>query len=65
MSIALLLTVTRASQLAFLISAAVIVLIGLGRKSLLVAVAIAVPAIIVGLLFLQQSRQVGFFDPND
>lgn len=64
-SLALLLTVTRASQLAFLISAAVIVLVGLGRKWLLGAMAIGLPVAIVGLLFLQQSRQVGFFDPND
>jgi O-antigen ligase len=65
MSLALLLTVTRASQLAFLISAAVIVLVGLGRKWLFGAIAIGLPIAIVGLLFLQQSRQVGFFDPND
>lgn len=65
MSLALLLTVTRASQLAFLISAAVIVLVGLGRKWLLIAVAIGLPVVLVGLIFLQQSRQVGFFDPND
>ena len=65
MSVALLLTVTRASQLAFLISAAVIVLFGLGRKWLLAAVAIGLPLALIGLLFLQQSRQVGFFDQND
>jgi O-antigen ligase len=65
MSLALLLTVTRASQLAFLISASVIVLIGLGRKWLLAAGLIGLPIVIVGLLFLQQSRQVGFFDTKD
>ncbi|HKP71133.1 MAG TPA: O-antigen ligase family protein [Pyrinomonadaceae bacterium] len=65
MSLALLLTVTRASQLAFMISAAAIVAVGLGRKWLVAAVAIGLPIAIVGLLFLQQSRQVGFFDPND
>lgn len=65
MCFALLLTVTRASQLAFLISAAVIVLIGLGRKWLVAAAVVAVPVALAGLLFLQQSRQVGFFDPND
>ncbi|MEO8573778.1 MAG: O-antigen ligase family protein, partial [Pyrinomonadaceae bacterium] len=65
MSLALLLTVTRASQLAFLISASVIVVIGLGRKWLLAAAGIGLPIVIVGLLFLQQSRQVGFFDTKD
>jgi hypothetical protein len=65
MSLALLLTVTRASQLAFMISGAVIVAVGLGRKWLVAAVGIGLPIAIVGLLFLQQSRQVGFFDPND
>lgn len=65
MSLALLLTVTRASQLAFMISAAVIVLAGLGRKWLFAAGAVALPVVIIGLLFLQQSRQVGFFDTKD
>lgn len=65
MSLALLLTVTRASQLAFLISGAAIVLFGLGRKWLLVVVALGLPLAFIGLIFLQQSRQVGFFDPND
>ena len=65
MSLALLLTVTRASQLAFLISASVIVLIGLGRKWLLAAGLIGLPIVIIGLLFLQQSREVGFFDTKD
>ena len=65
MSLALLLTVTRASQLAFMISGAVIVLVGLGRRWFLIAGLIGLPIILAGLLFLQQSRQVGFFDPND
>ena len=65
MSLALLLTVTRASQLAFLVSAAVIVLAGLGRKWLFAAAAIGLPIVLIGLFFLQQSRNVSFFDPND
>ena len=63
--LALLLTVTRASQLAFLISALVIVLIGGGRKMLFAAVVVLVPIAFAGLLFLQQSRHVGFFDAAD
>ncbi|HEV8591065.1 MAG TPA: O-antigen ligase family protein, partial [Pyrinomonadaceae bacterium] len=65
MCLALLLTVTRASQLAFMISAAVIVVVGLGRKWLLRGALIGLPVMIIGLLFLQQSRQVGFFDTKD
>ena len=65
MSLALLLTVTRASQLAFMISGAVVVLIGLGRKWFLIAGVIAIPLALAGLLFLQQSREVGFFDTKD
>jgi O-antigen ligase len=65
MSLALLLTVTRASQLAFLISAAAMVIMVGNRKLLLGAAAIILPVAIGGLIFLQQSRQVGFFDPND
>jgi len=65
MSVALLLTVTRGSQLAFLISGAVIVLVGLGRKWLLAAAVIGIPLALIGLFVLQQSRQVGFFDTKD
>ena len=65
MSLALLLTVTRASQLAFMTSGAVIVLVGLGRKWLVIAGLIAIPVVLGGLLFLQQSREVGFFDMKD
>jgi O-antigen ligase len=65
MSFALLLTVTRASQLAFLISAAAMVILIGNRKMILTAAAIILPIALIGLVFLQQSRQVGFFDPND
>jgi O-antigen ligase len=65
MCFALLLTVTRASQLAFMISAASMVVIGLGRKWIWRAALIGLPVVIIGLLFLQQSREVGFFDAKD
>lgn len=65
MAIALLLTVTRASQLAFLISAFAIVLVAGNRRMILILTAIVLPAALIGLVFLQQSRQVGFFDLND
>jgi O-antigen ligase len=65
MAFALLLTVTRASQLAFMISLFSIVLLVGSRKLLLTLAAIALPAAFVGLFFLQQSREVGFFDAKD
>ena len=65
MSVALLLTVTRASQLAFLISAFSIVILNGNRKLILGLVAVVLPVALVGLFFLQQSRNVGFFDAKD
>ncbi|MEO8073032.1 MAG: O-antigen ligase family protein [Acidobacteriota bacterium] len=65
MCFALLLTVTRASQLGFLISAFAIVLINGNRKLLLSLIVIVLPVALVGLFFLQQSRNVGFFDAKD
>lgn len=62
---ALLLTVTRAPQLGLMISASVIVLVGLGRKWILIAALVCIPVAVGGLYFLQQSRDVGFFDGTD
>ncbi|MGD9629553.1 MAG: O-antigen ligase family protein [Pyrinomonadaceae bacterium] len=64
-SAALLLTVTRASQLSFVIASAVIVLLGASRKMILFSAAAAVPIALIGLYVLQQQRQVSFFDKND
>jgi O-antigen ligase len=64
-ALSLLLTVTRASQLAFLISAFSIVLLGASRKLVLILVAIVIPVGIGGLIFLQQARNVGFLDSKD
>lgn len=63
--IALLLTVTRASQLAFMISAFSIVVISGNRKLLLAAGLIAIPVILGGLIFLQETRNVGLLDTRD
>ena len=65
MSVALLLTVTRASQLGFLISAATIVLLFGNRRMFLTLAAVILPIALIGLVVLQQSRQVGFFDTQD
>ena len=62
---ALLLTVTRASQLAFIISSISIVFLGATRKFIVTALMVAIPVAAFGLYFLQQQRQVGFFDSND
>ena len=65
MSLALLLTVTRASQLGFLVSALAIVIACGNRKLVLSLAALILPIAIGGLLFLQQSRNVKFFDAKD
>lgn len=65
MAFALLLTVTRASQAAFLASAFSIVIVGASRKMVLILALIAIPIVIGGLVFLQQSRDVGFIDTKD
>ncbi|MGQ0760469.1 MAG: O-antigen ligase family protein [Acidobacteriota bacterium] len=62
---ALLLTVVRASWLAFLASALVMALIGLRWRAILIVGACALPLIVAGLFVLQQKRNVGFFDSKD
>ena len=62
---ALLLTVTRASQLAFVISSVAIVFLGASRRVILVSLAMAVPVAAIGLYVLQHQRGVGFFDSSD
>lgn len=65
MAFALLLTVTRGSQLGFLTAAAAIVFVAGNRKMLLTLAAVVLPLAFLGVFFLQQSRQVGFFDTQD
>lgn len=63
---ALLLTVTRASWLAFLLSAFVIVLAGArSRRTAIILVACAMPVVLAGLFVLQRQRSVGFYDQQD
>ncbi|HKP37777.1 MAG TPA: O-antigen ligase family protein [Pyrinomonadaceae bacterium] len=62
---ALILTVMRASWLAFMFSVIVIAIAGLRWRSLLVIGACALPLVLVGLFVLQQKRNVGFFDAKD
>lgn len=63
--LALLLTVTRASQAAFLVSAFFIVLIGANRKVFLILLLISLPLSATSLYLLQKSRNVGFYDTKD
>jgi hypothetical protein len=64
-SVALLLTVTRASWLAFLLSVFVIILVGASRRMALVMAVCALIIIPAALFVLQQKRNVGFFDAKD
>jgi len=60
MGFALLLTVTRASQFAFFVSAVVIVLLSRNRKLILTFAALALPLALLGLVVYQQTRRIGF-----
>ncbi len=62
---ALLLTVTRASWLGCIISTLIILLLGVGKRSLIIIGVLAIPLIIAGLVVLQQKRNVGFIDQAD
>ena len=62
---ALLLSVTRASWLSFLLSALLIAALGLRRRALIVIGLCFIPIILGGLFLLQQKRRVGFFDKQD
>lgn len=64
-SLALLLTITRAAQAGFIVSVVTIVLTIGSRKLLVGALLAAIPIVIGGSVFLQQTRGVGFFDLND
>ena len=65
LGLALLLTVTRASWAALLVSALVIMLAGTSRRTALVVAACALPLVLGGWLILKQQRNVGFYDQND
>jgi hypothetical protein len=62
---ALLLTVTRASWLALLVSASIMFVMGTSRRIIVIAVACAIPLVLAGALMLQQKRHVGLLDQKD
>jgi O-antigen ligase len=65
MGFALLLTVTRASWLGSLVATLVILLLGVGRRTVVLIGLLAVPLILAGLFVLQQKRNVAFIDQTD
>jgi hypothetical protein len=62
---ALLLTVTRASWLGCLVSTLIILLLGVGKRAMMLIAVVALPLIISGLFLLQQKRNVSFIDQTD
>ena len=62
---ALLLTVTRASWSGCLVSTLIVLLLGVGRRAMILIGVLAVPLILAGLLVLQQKRNVAFIDQTD
>lgn len=65
MTFALLLTVTRATQAAFLASATAMVLVYGSRKMLLTLAAVGLPLVLFGIFFVQQTRNVAVYDQAD
>ena len=65
MCLAMLLTITRASQMGFMMSAFITLLLSGSRKLIFAAVILAIPVTIGAVLFLQQTRQVGVVDAAD
>ena len=53
------------SSLTFAVTAAVMILIGTSRKTVLICVALAIPLAFAGLFYLQQKRNVAFIDTSD
>ncbi len=62
---ALALTVTRGSWIGFAISAAVMLLLSVSRRTALIVVGCSLPLILAGVFLLQQQRRIGFFDSAD
>ncbi len=62
---ALMLTVTRAVWVGALLSTFIVLLLSLKRRTLVIVGLLCVPVVIAGLVFLQQKRNVGFFDRDD
>ena len=64
-SFALILTVTRATWVAAVLSAAIILVCGSSRKTVLLGAAVVLPLIVAGLFVLRQQRSINFVDRKD
>lgn len=62
---AMLLTLTRASWFGCMVSTLIVVLLGFGKRALILIAVVAVPVILAGLLLLEQKRNVSFIDQTD
>ena len=62
---ALALTVTRASWAGFALSALLMVMLSVSRRTLLIIAGCAIPLILGAVFLLQQKRSIGFVDRND
>lgn len=62
---ALLLTITRASWFGCIVSALMILLLTVDRRTVIIVGLLAIPLILTGLFVLQQKRNVGFLDQKD
>jgi O-Antigen ligase len=59
------LTVTRASWIAFAVSATLLLALSVSRRTLIAAGVFAIPLVLAGVFVLQQKRSIGFFDRRD
>ena len=59
------LTVTRASWIAFAVSATLLLALSVSRRMLIAAGVVAIPLVLAGVFVLQQKRSIGFFDRRD
>lgn len=64
-ALALLLTATRASQAGLMLACFVMLLLAASRKMLIAACILAIPVVIVGVIYLERSRNVEFIDGQD
>lgn len=65
LGVSLIFTVTRASWLAFLISALLMLVLTASRRMIVIVALCGLPLVLGGLFVLHQKRHVGFFDQKD
>ena len=58
-------SVTRASWAGFAVSAALMLMLSVSRRTLFIVGACAIPLVLTAVVVLQQKRSVGFFDTKD